>query len=595
MQVVDDETKKRIKKELKVRHKDAVTLSHQADDNIDKLLIRRMGRLSAVRRFVLLWTLLFAVLFFATFLQFRNLSKYYQSFKPVPGGLYNEGLIGTFTNANPLYASGTADTAVSRLVFSGLFKYDNHNNLVGDLASDWSTGKTDSQYIVHLKKGILWHDGKPLTADDVVFTYKTIQNIEAQSSLYSSWQGISVSKINDQTVEFDLPNPLSAFPYSLTNGIVPEHLLKSIPAEQLRSAPFNTAPVGTGPFVWKYVQVTGATPEDREQRITMSANKKYYDGRPKLDGFSIITFSDDQHLINAFDAKQLNAMSGLEVEPSDLQKDAGIQTYSTPLTSEAMAFFNNSHPALNDGAVRKALVSGIDRTKIAGISAYPLKLVNEPLIAGQLGYDPAYAQLPYNFDYANQLLDQDGWTKGADGVRVKNGQPLQLSLVSQDTHDYAAAASLLQQQWMKLGVKIDVHYYTSDDLQTQVIANHNYDILLYGISIGVDPDVYAYWDSSQASVTSQGHLNLSEYKSTSSDQALEAGRTRSDPALRAAKYKTFLSNWKNDAPALALYQPNYLYITRGPVFNYERKALNSTADRFYNVNQWMVRQKKQTI
>src|SRR5665213_697415 len=234
MQVVDDQTKARLKKELVVRQKEAVAFGQQADDHIEKLLIRRINRLTAVRRFVLLWSLLFVALFFATFIQFRNLSRYYQIFRPVAGGIYNEGVIGTFTNANPLYSTGAADTAVSRLVFSGLFKYDAQNHLVGDLASSWNYGKDETQYIVHLKPGLRWQDGKPVTADDVVFTYKTIQNIEAQSPLYSSWQGISVSKLDDYTVNFDLPNALSAFPYSLTSGIVPQHLLKNIPPEQLR-------------------------------------------------------------------------------------------------------------------------------------------------------------------------------------------------------------------------------------------------------------------------------------------------------------------------------------------------------------------------
>jgi len=156
-------------------------------------------------------------------------------------------------------------------------------------------------------------------------------------------------------------------------------------------------------------------------------------------------------------------------------------------------------------------------------------------------------------------------------------------------------AQFLQQQWAKIGVKVVVHYYDAEDLQSIVIANHSYDILLYGINIGVDPDVFAYWDSSQASVSSQGHLNLSEYKSAVTDQALEAGRTRSDPSIRVLKYKAFLTAWTGDMPALALYQPNLLYITRGPVFNYQRKADNSELDQFYNVNQWEVRQQEQNI
>jgi peptide/nickel transport system substrate-binding protein len=592
---LDKNTRRRWRRGLSQRRKGAIELGQQADANIDKLLIRRFDRLASVRRFVLLWVGLFVVLVLAGIGQLRGLSAYYHVLRPVPGGLYNEGMIGTFTTANPLYATGTADAAVSRLVFSGLFKYDNNNNLVGDLAKDWTLSDNQTRYVVHLKKGIKWQDGKPFTADDVIFTYHTIQNSETQSPLYSSWKDITVTKQDAYTVNFDLPNPLSPFPYALTNGIIPAHLLKSIPPEQLRSAAFDTAPIGTGPFELKYIDVSGNTANDRQQRIALQAYDQYWVGRPKLDGFSLTTFSDDQHLISAFEHKQLNAMSGLETLPPELANDSSVQTYSTPLTSAVMAFFNNSMANLNDVNIRRALTISVDRSQLENLFGSPIKLVTGPLLTGQLGYDSSITEPNYNLTAANQSLDQDGWLRGAGGIRYKDGQPLSFTMSSQDTPQYSRVAQFLQQQWAKIGVKVVVHYYDAEDLQSIVIANHSYDILLYGINIGVDPDVFAYWDSSQASVSSQGHLNLSEYKSAVTDQALEAGRTRSDPSIRVLKYKAFLTAWTGDMPALALYQPNLLYITRGPVFNYQRKADNSELDQFYNVNQWEVRQQEQNI
>lgn len=577
------------------RQRQATNLTQQADQKIEKLLIRRFDRLVSVRRFVLLWVLLFVLLFAATVVQLRALSPYYQTLQPVPGGLYSEGLIGSFTNASPLYASGTADVVVSRLVFSGLFGYDNNDTLVGNLAHDWQVNPTGKQYTVILKPNITWQDGQPFTADDVVFTYQTIQNIEAQSLLYTNWQGITVTKQNTYTVTFDLPNQLTAFPYALTNGIVPKHLLKDIPPQQLRSASFNTSPIGTGPFEWKFVEVTGVSNADRQQRIALSAFNDYWGGRPKLDGFSVTTFSDDKHLIAAFKDKQLNAMSGLESRPDELADDNNLEVYATPETAAVMSFFNNSRAPLNDVKVRQALVSGVNHKLVATLSPYANKLVDSPLLKGQLGYDPSVTQAAYNPDSANQLLDQAGWPRDAGGQRSKGGQPLTISLSSQDTVAYTRTAQFLQEEWGKLGVKVNVHYYSGDDLQSVVIAGHDYDALLHGTSIGVDPDVFAYWHSSQASVSSQGRLNISEYKSTAADQALEAGRTRSDQALRTTKYHAFLTAWAQDAPALALYQPNFLYITRSPVFNYQRKAINTSADRLYNVNGWMVRQQHKNL
>jgi len=593
--LIDEQAKKRGWQVWRHRRRSALEFGQQADQQLEKLLIRRFDRLMQVRRFVFLWLLLFILLIFCTVIQLRALSPYYQSLRPVPGGIYSEGIIGTFTNANPLYSVGTANVAASRLVFSGLLRYSDNNVLTTDLASDWGISGAPTHYVVHLKRDIVWHDGKPFTADDVVFTYHLIQNIEAQSTLYVAWKDIKVSKKDTYTITFDLPNALSSFPYALTNGIVPQHLLKDIPPQDMRSASFNTAPVGTGPFEWKFIDVTGNGTPQRQQRISLAANGRYWNGRPQLDGFNLITFTDEQHLISTFKQKQLNAMSGLESLPDEMAGDTSVQTYPTPLTSAVMAFFNNSQPVLHDPLVRRALVAGTDRSQLPNLFKYPVRLADGPLLRGQLGYDPSVVEPAYDAAKANQLLDQAGWPRGQDGYRAKNSQPLQFNMTSQDTANYATTAQFLQQQWAKLGVKVLIHYYSGEDLQSTIIANHDYDILVYGINIGVDPDVFAYWDSSQASISSPGHLNLSEYKSTAADQALEAGRTRSDKNARVPKYKIFLTNWVQDAPALALYQPNYLYITRGPVFNYQRKADNGVADRFYNVNDWMVRQQHQTI
>ncbi len=597
---IDDKTKRKFAKRLRRQRISAAALGQQADQQIENLLIRRFDRLASVRRFVFLWITLFLVLMLAGVYQIRDLSAYYQSLVPVPGGLYTEGVIGNFTNANPIYATGAADTAVSRLVFSGLFKYDTSNHLVGDLAKDYTLNNNQTRYTVHLKQGLNWQDGQPVTADDVVFTYKTIQNIEAQSPLYSSWQGINVTKLNDYTVNFDLPNALSDFPYSLVNGIIPAHLLRKIPPQQLRSAPFNESPIGTGPFQWKFIEVTGTGTDNtstvtRQQRINFSAFDRYAAGRPKLDGFNLITFNDQQHMIDAFKAKQIAAMSGLENIPDGLSGDKNVQVYVTPLTSEVMVFFNNSRPVMNDASVRKALIEATDRSQLNGLFDEPVQLADSPLLKGQLGYDSALVEPAHNVADANQLLDSDGWVKGADGTRTKGGQPLTFTLSAQDSTNYTKTAQFLQKQWQKIGVRLQVQYFGQDDIQTSVIANHDYDALLYAVNIGVDPDVYAYWDSTQASITSQGHLNLSEYKSSVADTAVEAGRTRADPAIRAVKYKTFLTQWTKDLPAMPLYQPNYLYISRGEVFNFQSKSLNAGADRFYNVNNWMVRQKRQTI
>lgn len=589
-----NKTKKKFKRHLRRRRKAVEEFGQQTDRNIDKLLLRRLNRLALVRKFVVLWVVLFVLFILSGISQLRGLSPYYQSLQPVPGGIHSEGVVGSFTNANPLYANGAADTSISHLVFSGLLKFDRDGRLVGDLATSWKTDAKQTRYTLNLRRDVLWQDGKPFTSADVVFTYKTIQKTEAQSPLFSSWRDIIVSASGSHAVIFELPNPLASFPYTLTNGIIPKHLLESVPAAQLRSASFNTNPIGTGPFRLRFISVSGSTDTNIEQQITLAPYADYWAGRPKLDGFNLSVYRNDQRLINAFTRKQINAMSGLDSVPANLTNTPGLQFYNTPLNAIVMAFFNNSRPILSDKLVRQALVSAVDRQQLVSLMDYPPTLINGPLLPGQIKYDSSTRQSRYDLGAAKRLLDESGWKVGRAGQRYKDGKPLTISLIAQNTQNYIATAQFLQQQWSKLGIKIVAINSPATDLQGSIIPNHDYDILLYGIDVGVDPDVFAYWDSSQAGINSQGHLNLSEYKSTVADQALESARTRSIMTIRAPKYKLFLKTWRNDAPALALYQPTYLYIARGSVFGYQRKAIDSAADRFYNVNNWMIREQATT-
>ncbi len=585
-----EETRRKAKLLVRRRKRSAQEIGQQADGQIEKLLVRRFERLVFVRRFVLLWTGLFVLLIFSTIIQYRGLGRYYQTPQPATGGVFSEGLVGTFTNASPIYATGTANQAVSRLVFSGLFNYDRTGQLVGDLARTVKIDQSEKNYIVSLKPGILWHDGKPLTADDIVFTYRTIQNGSAQSPLFSSWQDIVVSKIDEYTINFRLPNPLAAFPHSLTNGIIPEHILNQIEPRQMRSAQFNTAPIGTGPFKWRFVQVDGSPATGLEQHITLAPFDQYFQGVPKMDGFSLTTFTDENRLLDAYYDKKINAISGLNDVPEDIVTGVSDEVYSTPLTSAVMAFFNNSRPGLNDVNVRKALVHAVDTKELVGQLQNVAGLVLSPLLSFQLGYDGGYAQARYDPAVANQLLDAAGYIKGPDGMRSKAGLPLEFSLVAQNTGNYTTTATYLQKKWAEIGVKTIVSYSRASDIQSDIIATHNYDILVHGISIGTDPDVYAYWDSTQASITSLGRLNLSEYRSKTADQALESARTRSDPAIRAVKYQSFVSTWVQEAPALALYQPTYVYVSRGPIFGYQKRVMIVPTDRYSNVQDWMIRQ-----
>jgi peptide/nickel transport system substrate-binding protein len=247
----------RFRRRLRRSRRQVEDLGLLAGEQLDANLIHRFGQLLMVRRFVTAWLLLFILLSGCVVAQSSALAAYYKSESFVPGGVYNEGILGDFTNADPLYATSAVDSSVSRLVFGSLLTYNNQNQLVGDLAQNWSVDSTGKIYTVNLRPNLTWQDGQPLTANDVAFTYHVIQDPDAQSPLETSWQDVSVQATSPTTVVFTLTDPLVSFPYSLTNGIVPEHLLSNIPMAELRSASFNTVdPVGSGPFEWKTIAVS---------------------------------------------------------------------------------------------------------------------------------------------------------------------------------------------------------------------------------------------------------------------------------------------------------------------------------------------------
>lgn len=578
----------RLRRLFRRRRRQIESAAHEVEEQFDSNLIGRFDRLVRVRRFVAAWIILLVVVTIATVAQILVLSKYYQSVKPVPGGTFNEGIVGSYSNANPLYATGTVDTAVSRLIFAGLLKYDDHNRLVGDLAKSYKVDDTGERYTVTLKPHLTWQDGQPLTAADVVFTYHLIQNPDARSPLITAWQGITISAPNNHTVQFDLPNVLSSFPQSLITGIIPKHILQRVPAGQMRANPFNTVrPIGAGPFAFQTFQASSNTDPDKiTSSVALTPFANYSGGQPKLNAFVVRTYPSEDTMITAFQNRELTAMAGLHAVPSNL-KDRKSSIYNMPSTAALMTFFKTSSGVLSDVQVRQALVQGSDVPAIIKKLSYPAKPVREPLLLGQLGYNPKYQQANYDPDAAKATLNKAGWVMGHNGMRSKNGQSLGFRLYAEDTPENRMVVNSLIKNWRDIGVDASSVLQPVSDFQT-TLEFHTYDALLYGISIGTDPDVFAYWDSSQADIRASQRFNFSEYSSKTADEALESGRTRTDPALRVIKYRPFLQAWQKDAPALGLYQPRFLYISHVPIAGLTEHTLNADADRYASVANWEI-------
>ncbi len=584
-------TKLRIRRRFRNKKKSIEKASEQAGEQFEEQVLGRWRNLKNVRRFVTGWLVLVFLLIFGVYVQGRELDTHYLTEVSVAGGTYREGIVGEVSNMNPIFATSAADRAASKLQFNSLFTYNTDNRLVGDLARGFSVNDEGTVYTIELRKDIQWHDGQEFNADDVVFTYDSIQHPDTRSYLNAAWRDVTVQKTDDHTVTFALPNPFTPFPHSLADGgIIPEHVLGHLDPSQLRGHPFNNAdPIGTGPFMFSDLLVE-TTDVDVAGILRLDANPDYHRGDVDLDKFELTTYIDREVMVEQFLGGELASIGGsVTSDREDLIKDLESTWYDLPLNNIVFTFFNTSDEVLKDTGVRLALSQGIDQLPIHDLVDNRFPVADGPILSHQIGYNEDATQVPHDVEAAKKRLNKAGWKykkdEENDGFRYKKDKKLEIEIITQNSDDFPNVAREIAQQWSELGIDTFVTVVNETDIQQNNISPHNYQVLLFGISLGADPDPFVYWHSSQSGVNG---FNLSEVESDTIDGALESGRTRSDPELREAKYTTFLERWRQLAPAYALYRPAYSYVQRNNVTGFEEIEMNAPEQRFVEVHNWRV-------
>lgn len=552
-----------------------------------KFIVRRFANLRDVQRHALGWLFLIVALTAATFWQGTIAAQQYRVAVPGEGGVYTEGVFGAVDNLNPLFASTPAERAASRLLFAGLLTYDTKNDLVGELAQYWQADGTGKVYTVQLKPNLKWHDNMPITADDVVFTFNLIKNADTRSPLYAGWRNIMVEKVDALTVKFILPVTYAAFPNSLVQGILPHHILRDVYPTEMRTTAFNRAPkVGSGPF--QFQDLTSIDNKQTHYLIRMTANPGYVLGAPKLSGFQLHAYKNSENIPQAFSSQEVAGLSDASL--SHLTALGNPQSYTrinAPLFNGVYAFLKTDSLYLNDARVRQALQLSTNQPSLLKLLGNQVEPLRGPLLPEHIGYRADIDQPATDLSRASQLLDAAGWVVGPDGKRQKDGQPLRLRVVTVNNGNYPTVAEELMRQWAQIGVEFESLVVKPEDAQQSVVIPRAYDILVYEIAIGRDPDVYAYWHSSQASSVG---LNLSNYRSAKVDDELESARSRLDLPLREAKYRLFIQQWINDAPAIALYRPALTYVQNKNVVTFNPRPLVDASDRYFTVRNWAAEQ-----
>jgi len=564
---------------LRVKHAEGATQRHAS-----RFILRRIENVRLVMTEIMIWLAAIALLIAGLGIQYSWNSQGSKKDGAKSGGVYVEGVIGNISTLNPLLAASEPEQAVSRLLFSSLYNYDVTGALHTDLAESM-TVKDDKVYTIKLRNAV-WHDGKKLTAEDVVYTINLIKNPQVRSPLRVNWLDISARAIDDSTVEFMLPAVYAGFSHALTFPVIPKHILQTVSPSSMREADFSSNPVGSGPFAVRRVQTSEST--SSTDVVRMEPNTKYYGAVSTLSRLELRAYGNESLLAKAVNSGEVSAASGLSLSAADNIKSKQYSTKHWLLNKGVYLLMNNRSQTLQDARVRQALRYATDTSSIRATVGDNVARLDTPILQSQIAQKLPAAP-DYNLDKAKALLKEAGWTYSQGQWKGKDGRPLAVAVTTSSGRDeYKKIVDVLKQQWSKLGVdvqlrEIDTSSTTTSFVQS-VLQPRDYDALLYELELGADPDVFAYWHSSQASASG---YNFANYSNRTVDNDLVGGRSRTNSALRAAKYIQFVNQWLNDAPAIGLYQSVGSYVlNNGASIVEPRGSLNTMNDRYADVTTW---------
>lgn len=513
---------------------------------------------------------------------------------PEQGGEYTEALVGFPKYINPILSqTNDTDMDISRLVFSGLMKMNPDQQLVGDLADRYEISEDQKEYTFFLRQDVKFHDGEDLNADDIMFTFESIQDTSYRSPLYINFGGVSLQRIDDYTVKFILQEPYTPFLSSLTFGILPEHVWAEISPEATYLAEYNLKPIGSGPFSFsKYTKDKNGNIKSYE----LKRSENYYNDKPYLDQVSFKFYADS---ISALDAAKNKHVDGVSFIPSDSKeglkkRNGNIEYYSMRLPQYTAIFFNQKNELLKTKKVREALAYAINKTSILeNALGGEGEIINGPILPGYIGYNPEIKKYDFNLDEARRILEEDGWKypevaegEPASTVREKGGAELAFAISTINSPEYLATLNIIKEAWESIGVRLEVKEYSSKDIQKRVINPRAYEALLFGEIVGTDPDPYPFWHSSQSR---DPGLNLAVFYNKDIDQLLEEARKTNDEEQRHLKYLHFQNILADELPAIFLYNPVYTYGINEKIKGLEGQYISVPSDRFSGIVDWFIK------
>lgn len=512
--------------------------------------------------------------------------------QPENGGKYIEGSLGSPKYVNPLYASlNEVDQDLSSLIYSSLFKRDIHGYLTPDLVESYQVSPDQKNYIFTIRQDAKWHNGQPVTVDDVIFTINSFKNSQYKSPLRYTFNGVEVSKLDDNTIQLVLKEAYAPFMEFLTFGIMPKDLWQDISPNSLPLAELNLKPIGSGPYQFKSLT------KDKNGNIkayTLEANEEYYNQVPYIKEVVFKFFVSPEEMLAALNNNKIDAASYLPAEYyPDIIAPNSFNFHQLAWPQMTGLFFNSSAGPVANVEVRRALAHVLDKTElIKTVLQERARELNGPILPNSFAYnEDSLAKYGYNQDKAKEILKGLGYTEQtttedteqlpAGTWLMKNDAPLTLSLTVADDPSSLAVADFIASSWQTIGVKTDIRPMPAKEISSNLAPNHDFTVLLYSLLGSLDPDPYAFWHSSQKS-----GLNITGYSNKAVDKVLEEARINNNIEVRQKDYAEFQRLFSIDLPAIFLYSPDYIYIQNKRIKGLNTDGINSPKDRLSNINNW---------
>lgn len=522
---------------------------------------------------------------------------------------YVEGVVGAPGSVSPLTATTQVDRDLVALLFSGLVRNGPGGTLVPDLAERWSVDASGKTWTVDLREDARWHDGTPVTPDDVVFTIETMQDPAYTGPSGTAWSEVSVVASGPRQVRFTLTTPLGGFLQALTQPIAPAHLLGDVPIASLADDPFGEQPVGSGPFALTELTPTsaslvpadivpgidGATPSavsSPDSLTTPAPTIRPSRPMPYLTGLEFRFYDDVDLLRRDFRAGDLDGASGLPPAiAAELGATDGARLLRYPGSTLTAVLLNlrPGHPEFSTAGIRTGLLAGLDRARVAreafgGMAA----TATGPIPAVSPMFDPtADPVVPYSRGTAETALKAAGWTKGDKGWSLPGAKtPLSLEVLSPtetSNPGLFAAAEAVVRDWARIGLTAKHVALPPAEFVGERLSGGAFQVAVADLRIGLDPDLYPLLASSQ---TLTGGSNVIGVQSAALDTLLEKARAPGSEKVRKAAYSALQKQLAAGRYLLPLAFADEVVVLRDRVQGPTVRQVTDGSDRFWDVLTW---------